>query len=259
MTGSVLTGLRLCRHPGGKAGPFRQPLLFHEAAPPKIAREGHPPIRTGSSSDRVRTNNRTLPGGGDPVVTAPGFDFVETWNSRLPKSVFEVMPGLNKTPEANKPALSVDNQTATTDTQRRKVVSHPRLVMKSLVWKKLGIAAFLLFTFLVLGSVTGLTAAAERIADKIAGRLVFYVHIAQLYSKEPDKKIAMPVKDVSKNHVTNTWQAARGTDRLHEGQDIFAPQGTPVLSATEGYIANIGQNNLGGQTVSVVGAGGRTY
>jgi len=131
--------------------------------------------------------------------------------------------------------------------------------MKSLVWKKLGIAAFLLFTFLVLGSVTGLTAAAERIADKIAGRLVFYVHIAQLYSKEPDKKIAMPVKDVSKNHVTNTWQAARGTDRLHEGQDIFAPQGTPVLSATEGYIANIGQNNLGGQTVSVVGAGGRTY
>jgi len=131
--------------------------------------------------------------------------------------------------------------------------------MKSIVVKRLGIATFLLFTFLVLGSVTGLTAAAERIADKIAGRLVFYVHVAQLYAKEPDKKIAMPVKDVSKNQVTNTWHAARGTDRLHEGQDIFAPQGTPVLSATEGYIANIGQNNLGGQTVSVVGAGGRTY
>jgi len=46
---------------------------------------------------------------------------------------------------------------------------------------------------------------------------------------------------------------------LHEGQDIFAPQGTPVLSATEGYIVNIGENNLGGQTVSIVGAGGRSY
>ena len=110
-----------------------------------------------------------------------------------------------------------------------------------------------------MGSVTGLTAAAERIADRIAGKLVFYVHVAQLYTKEPDKKIAVPVKDVSKNQITNTWHAARGTDRLHEGQDIFAPQGTPVLSATEGYIANIGQNNLGGQTVSVVGAGGRIY
>lgn len=131
--------------------------------------------------------------------------------------------------------------------------------MKSIVVKKLSVAAFLLFTFLVVGSVTGLTAAAERIADRIAGKLVFYVHVAQLYAKEPDKKIAMPVKDVSKSQIANTWHAARGTDRLHEGQDIFAPQGTPVLSATEGYIANIGQNNLGGQTVSVIGAGGRTY
>ena len=131
--------------------------------------------------------------------------------------------------------------------------------MKSIVIKKLGTAALLLFTFLVLGSVTGLTAAAERIADRIAGKLVFYVHVAQLYAKDPDKQIAMPLKDVSKSQIANTWHAARGTDRLHEGQDIFAPQGTPVLSATEGYVANIGANNLGGQTVSVVGAGGRTY
>ena len=94
---------------------------------------------------------------------------------------------------------------------------------------------------------------------KFADRIVLYVHIAQLYTKDPDRKLAMPVKDVSKDQVANTWHAPRGTDRLHEGQDIFAPRGTPVLSATEGYIVRIGENTLGGQTVSVVGAGGRVY
>jgi murein DD-endopeptidase MepM/ murein hydrolase activator NlpD len=67
------------------------------------------------------------------------------------------------------------------------------------------------------------------------------------------------VQNVTKDQIANTWQAPRGTDRLHQGQDIFAPRGTPILSATEGYIMNIGENSLGGQTVSVVGAGGRVY
>ena len=140
------------------------------------------------------------------------------------------------------------------NSQRWNVWRHPNVIVK-----RLSIAVLLLFIFLVLGSVTGINAAAERIAGRIAGKLVFYVHVAQLYAKEPDQKIAMPVQDVSKSQVANTWHAARDSARLHEGQDIFAPQGTPVLSATEGYIANIGQNNLGGQTVSVIGAGGRTY
>ncbi|MFN2515823.1 MAG: M23 family metallopeptidase [Pyrinomonadaceae bacterium] len=125
--------------------------------------------------------------------------------------------------------------------------------------KKLSFAALLLFAFLVLSSVTGVTAAAERVAGKFADRFVFFVHVAQLYTKDPDKKLAMPVQDVSKRQIANTWHAPRDVGRLHEGQDIFAPRGTPVLSATEGYIANIGENSLGGQTVSVIGAGGRVY
>ena len=128
-----------------------------------------------------------------------------------------------------------------------------------LVVKKLSLAVLLLITFLILGSVTGINAAAGRVAEEITNRLVLYVHMAQLYTKEPDRKLAMPVKDVSKDQVANTWHAPRGTDRLHEGQDIFAPRGTPVLSATEGYIVKIGENTLGGLTVSVVGAGGRVY
>ena len=106
---------------------------------------------------------------------------------------------------------------------------------------------------------TGVTAAAEKVAGKFADRLVFYVHVAQLYTKDADKKLAMPIQDVSTKQVTNTWHAPRDGSRLHEGQDIFAPRDTPVFSATEGYIVNIGENSLGGQTVSVVGAGARLY
>jgi len=113
--------------------------------------------------------------------------------------------------------------------------------------------------FLVLGSVTGLTSAAARIVEKVATRVTLYVRVAQLYAKEPDQTISMPIENVRKSQIGNTWHAARGNDRLHEGQDIFAPQGTPILSATEGYVVRIGENSLGGQTVWVMGAGGRRY
>ena len=129
------------------------------------------------------------------------------------------------------------------------------MLHRKTVVKRLSLTALLLFAFLLLGSLTGISAAAGKIADKF----ILYVHIARLYTMEPDQTIAMPIEDVSKKQIADTWHAPRGSDRLHEGQDIFAPRGTPVLSATEGYIVNIGENNLGGQTVSVIGAGGRTY
>jgi murein DD-endopeptidase MepM/ murein hydrolase activator NlpD len=99
----------------------------------------------------------------------------------------------------------------------------------------------------------------ETLAGKVADKLVLYVHVARLYTKEPDQTLAMPVQNASKKQISNTWQAPRGADRLHQGQDIFAPRGTPILSATEGYVVRIGENSLGGETVSVVGAGGRVY
>jgi murein DD-endopeptidase MepM/ murein hydrolase activator NlpD len=105
---------------------------------------------------------------------------------------------------------------------------------------------------LLLLTVTGVT-------GFIANKLRFYVQVARLYSQEPDRRLAMPLADVSKRQVADTWGASRGTGRRHEGQDIFAPKGTPVLSATSGFVYNIGENNLGGQTVSVIGAGGRVY
>jgi murein DD-endopeptidase MepM/ murein hydrolase activator NlpD len=90
-------------------------------------------------------------------------------------------------------------------------------------------------------------------------RLVFYALILKLYTQAPDTRLAMPLEDVRKTEIADTWAAPRGDGRKHEGQDIFAQRGTPILSATSGYIYNIGENNLGGQTVSVISKGGRVY
>ena len=83
--------------------------------------------------------------------------------------------------------------------------------------------------------------------------------MAMLAAKEPETQIAMPLRDVKVNNIANTWQAPRPNERAHQGQDIFAPRGTPIYSATEGYVYRIGENALGGNTVWIVGAGGRYY
>lgn len=108
------------------------------------------------------------------------------------------------------------------------------------------------FAFLFLCGVTG---AAGRVAD----RMILYVHVARLYARNPDTSLAMPLKDVKKSQIANTWGAPRGEGRSHEGQDIFASKGTPIYSATTGYVVKIGEDNLGGHTVSVIGNGGRKY
>jgi murein DD-endopeptidase MepM/ murein hydrolase activator NlpD len=89
--------------------------------------------------------------------------------------------------------------------------------------------------------------------------MIFYARVAKLYTQEPHAKIKMPFEDVARRQVTDTWHAPRSGGRLHEGQDIFAPKGTRVLSATSGLVYKIGENPLGGQTVSVISSGGRVY
>ena len=101
--------------------------------------------------------------------------------------------------------------------------------------------------------------AIEAGAGLVGNKFLFVVHVAGLYAKAPDQNLEMPVQGVTKSQVAYTLHVPREGDRLHEGQDIFAKRGTPVLSATDGYIFRIGENKLGGQTVSVIGAGGRIY
>ena len=74
-----------------------------------------------------------------------------------------------------------------------------------------------------------------------------------------DDTLLMPVQGVSVRRMTDTWLAPRSGGRQHKGQDIFAPRGTPVRSATEGIVTHVGENDLGGKVVFILGAGGRTY
>ncbi len=90
-------------------------------------------------------------------------------------------------------------------------------------------------------------------------RLSAPLRMARLYSSEPDKQLDMPVEAVRVKQVHDTWHTSRSGGRLHQGQDIFAPRGTEIYSATEGYVLRVGENSLGGNTVSVLGAGGRVY
>jgi murein DD-endopeptidase MepM/ murein hydrolase activator NlpD len=84
--------------------------------------------------------------------------------------------------------------------------------------------------------------------------------VAELYSKEPDQTLIMPLRTVRAKQLKDSRRAPRdGGERLHEGQNIFAPCGTPIYSATNGYVVRVGESNPGGQTVSVMGAGGRIY
>ncbi|MGE6480664.1 M23 family metallopeptidase [Psychrobacter namhaensis] len=56
--------------------------------------------------------------------------------------------------------------------------------------------------------------------------------------------------------LIDTWGAARSQGRSHEGIDIFAPRHTPIQSTTQGIVSKVGENNLGGRVVVVVGPGG---
>ena len=71
--------------------------------------------------------------------------------------------------------------------------------------------------------------------------------------------VAMPVAGVERRALRDTWQAARGAERRHEGIDIFADKGTPVLAATEGIVQRLDETRLGGKVVWVLGPGGQHH
>jgi hypothetical protein len=63
---------------------------------------------------------------------------------------------------------------------------------------------------------------------------------AQLLLAEPDPAIAMPLQQLHVRQIANTWHAdGGGNRRRHEGEDLFAPEGTllhrcPHLSLHKG-------------------------
>lgn len=62
--------------------------------------------------------------------------------------------------------------------------------------------------------------------------------------------LKFPVAGKGNRDVQSFWGAIRdGGDRNHEGDDIFAMRGTPVVAATKGYVTRTGNSGLGGKQV----------
>ena len=81
----------------------------------------------------------------------------------------------------------------------------------------------------------------------------------RLNSLPAPQTLPVPVAGVRPAGLVDTWQAARSEGRRHEGIDIFAKRGTPVLSATSGIVLKVGTNRLGGKVVWVLGPGGQRH
>lgn len=64
---------------------------------------------------------------------------------------------------------------------------------------------------------------------------------------------AFPVSGRDERAAQSFWGASRDAGRRsHQGVDIFAPRGTPVVAATGGVVTRVGDNALGGNVVFVV-------
>ncbi|GGY36676.1 M23 family metallopeptidase [Pseudoduganella albidiflava] len=81
----------------------------------------------------------------------------------------------------------------------------------------------------------------------------------RLVAMPKPRTLPVPVEGVRARALRDTWGGARGAGRKHEGIDIFARRGTPVLSSTEGIVTQVGTNSLGGLVVWVIGPGGQRH
>ena len=65
------------------------------------------------------------------------------------------------------------------------------------------------------------------------------------------KDLLFPVPGVDFNKLTDTFNEARGSKRVHHALDIPAPRGTPILSVDSGRVLKIHHSVDGGKTVYI--------
>ena len=71
--------------------------------------------------------------------------------------------------------------------------------------------------------------------------------------------LPVPVEGIRASRIADTWGGARSGGRKHQGVDIFAKRGTPVLSATRGVVSSVNDYGIGGKHVWVIGPGGERH
>ena len=65
----------------------------------------------------------------------------------------------------------------------------------------------------------------------------------------PAGRLLVPVAGVAPSALADTFDDARGGNRVHEALDIMAAAGTPVVAATDGTIEKLFRSDAGGLTI----------
>lgn len=82
------------------------------------------------------------------------------------------------------------------------------------------------------------------IQPEIEAHSAFQLHLST------DPVYVFPVAEGTNQSIQSFWGAVRdGGRRSHEGVDIFADRGTPVIAATSGWISTTADRGLGGKQV----------
>ena len=69
-------------------------------------------------------------------------------------------------------------------------------------------------------------------------------------SQHVEPSLALPVEGAKSSSIQSGFGAPRDAGaRKHQGVDIFAARGTPVLAAADGLVTSVGVNGLGGNVV----------
>lgn len=61
--------------------------------------------------------------------------------------------------------------------------------------------------------------------------------------------LIVPVQGISSAQLSNTFEDARGSGRVHNAIDIMAPHGTPVLAVADGHVEKLFDSKQGGLTL----------
>jgi peptidoglycan LD-endopeptidase LytH len=98
------------------------------------------------------------------------------------------------------------------------------------------------------------------VAGVVVAALCAHRPIGALYRfADAPRTLVIPVAGVARERLRSSWGEPRSGGRRHEGIDIFARRGTPVLAAAAGEVVRIGHDRLGGNVVWIAGAGARMY